>query len=58
MERSIEERKISPEEQVKTFADMMTVKSKTERADVIHMIKCYFGHEAHEEVASVARIAQ
>ena len=43
VERSIEEREISPEEQVKTFADTMTVKSKTERADVIHMIKRYFG---------------
>ena len=60
VERSIEEREISPEEQVKTFADMMTVKSKTERADMIHMIKCYFGHvaKAHEEAASAVRIAQ
>ena len=60
MERSIEEREISPDEQVQTFADTMTVKSKTERADVIHMIKRYFGHmaRAHEETASVARIAQ
>ena len=39
---------------------MMTVKSKTERADMMHMIKRYFGHvaKAHEEAASVARIAQ
>ena len=60
VERSIEERKISPEEQVKKFADTMRVKSKTERADVIHIIKHYFGHvaKAHEEAASVARIAQ
>ena len=60
MERSIEECEISPEEQVKTFADTMTVKSKTERADMIHMIKRYFGHvaKAHEEAASVAKIAQ
>ena len=60
VERSIEEPEISPEEQVKTFADMMTVKSKTERVNVIHMIKRYFGHmaKAHEEVASAARIAQ
>ena len=38
----------------------MTVKSKTERADMIHMIKCYFEHvaKAHKEAASVARIAQ
>ena len=38
----------------------MTVKSKTERADMIHMIKHYFGHmaRAHEETASAARIAQ
>ena len=49
-----------PDEQVKTFADTVTVKSKTERADVIHMIKRYFGHvaRAHEEAASAARIAQ
>ena len=60
VERSIEERKISPDEQVKTFANTMTVKSKTERADVIHMIKRYFGHvtRAHKEAASAARIAQ
>ena len=60
VERSIEELEISPEEQVKTFADTMTVKSKTERADVIHMIKHYFGHvaKAHEEAALAARIAQ
>ena len=38
----------------------MTVKSKTERAEVIRMIKHYFRHmaRAHEEVASAARIAQ
>ena len=60
VERSIEEREISPDGQVKTFANTMTVKSKTERAEVVHMIKRYFGHvaRAHEEVASAARIAQ
>ena len=60
VERSIEEHEISPDEQVKMFADTMTVKSKTERADVIHMIKRYFRHmaRAHEEAASAARIAQ
>ena len=60
VEKSIEEHEISPEEQVKTFADTMMVKSKTERADVIHMIKHYFRHvaKAHEEVASAGRIAQ
>ena len=60
VERSIEEREISPDEQVQTFADTMTVKSKTERAEVIRMIKRYFGHvaRAHEEMASAARIAQ
>ena len=38
----------------------MTVKSKTERAEVIRMIKHYLGHvaRAHEEAASAARIAQ
>ena len=58
--RSIEECEISPDEQVQTFADTMTVKSKTERADVIRMIKHYFGHvaRAHEEAASAAKIAQ
>ena len=42
------------------FADTMTVKSKTERAEVIRMIKRYFGHvaRAHEEATSAARIAQ
>ena len=60
VDRSIEECEISPDEQVQTFANMMTVKSKTERAEVVRMIKHYFGHVArvHEEVASVARIAQ
>ena len=60
VERSIEEREILPDEQVQTFANMMTVKSKTERAEVVRMIKCYFGHVArvHEEAALVARIAQ
>ena len=60
VERSIEEREISPEEQVKTSADMMMVKSTTERANMIHMIKHYFGHmaKAHEEAVSAARIAQ
>ena len=60
MERSIEEREISPDEQVQTFADTMTVKSKRERADMIYMVKRYFRHMArvHEETASAARIAQ
>ena len=60
MERSIEEREISPEEEVKTFADMMQVKSKTDRAEVVRMVKRYLGHvaKAYEEVASTARIAQ
>ena len=39
VERSIEEREISPDEQVKMFAETMTVKSKTERADVVRLIK-------------------
>ena len=45
---------------MQTFADTMKVKSKTERAEVIRMIKRYFGHvaRAHEEAASAARIAQ
>ena len=45
---------------MQTFADMMKVKSKTERAEVVRMIKRYFRHVArvHEEVASAARIAQ
>ena len=59
-EKSIEECEISPDEQVQTFANTMKVKSKTDRAEVVHMVKCYFGHvaRAHEEVASAARIAQ
>ena len=49
-----------PDEQVQTFADTMTVKSKTKRADMIYMIKRYFRHmaRAHEETASAARIAE
>ena len=60
VEKSIEECEISPEEQVKTFAEMMQVKSKTDRAEVVRMVKHYFGHvaKAHEEVASAVRIAQ
>ena len=60
MEKSIEEGEISPEEQVQMFTDTMKVKSKTERADMIHMIKHYFGHvaKAHEEAVSAATIAQ
>ena len=60
VERSIEECEILPDKQVQMFTNMMTVKSKTERAEVVHMIKRYFGHVAkvHEEAASAARIAQ
>ena len=38
----------------------MTVKSKMERAEVVRMIKSYFGHvaKAHEEAALAARITQ
>ena len=59
VERSIEERKISPEEEVKMFADMMQVKSKADRAEVMRLVKRYFGHvaKAYEEAASAARIA-
>ena len=35
VEKSIEDREISPEEQVKTFADTMQIKSKTDRAEVV-----------------------
>ena len=51
VERSIEECEISPEEEVKTFTDTMQVKSKTDRAEVVRMVKRYFGHVAkvHEE---------
>ena len=60
IEKTIEECEISPEEEVKTFADTMKVKSKTDRVEVVRMVKCYFGHiaKAHEEAASAARIAQ
>ena len=60
VERLIEECEISPEEEVKTFADTMQVKSKTDRAEVVRMVKRYFGHvaKAHEEAASAVRIAQ
>ena len=60
MERSIEECEISPEEEVKTFVDTMQVKSKTDRVEVVRMVKRYFGHVAkvREEAASTARIAQ
>ena len=38
----------------------MKVKSKTERADVVMMVKKYFGHvtKAHEEAAAAAKMAQ
>ena len=38
----------------------MKVKSKTERADVVLMVKKYFGHiaKAHEEAAAAAKMAQ
>ena len=60
VEKSIEEREISPDEQVQTFADTIKVKSKTDRAEVVRMVKHYFGHvaRAHEEAALAARIAQ
>ena len=56
----IEEREILPEEEVKTFADTMQVKSKTDRAEVMRMVKRYFGHvaKAHEEAARAVKIAQ
>ena len=60
VDRLIEEREILPEEEVKTFVDTMQVKSKTDRVEVMRMVKRYFGHvaKAHEEAASTARIAQ
>ena len=60
MERSIEQRDIAGEEEIQTFADTMKVKSKTEKADVIKMVKKYFGHvaRAHKEAAAAARTAQ
>ena len=60
IERMDEERQIDPEEEVKTFADTMQIKSKSGRADVIQMIKRYFGHvaKAHEEAGCAARMAQ
>ena len=60
VERMDEEREIDPEAEVKMFADTMQVKSKSGRADVIQMIKRYFGHvaKAHEEAGCAARMAQ
>ena len=45
---------------MQTFTNTMTVKSKTERAEVVCMIKHYFRHvaKAHKEVVLAARIAQ
>ena len=40
-ERSIEQQDLASEEDIKTFADTMKVKSKTERADVVKMVKKY-----------------
>ena len=59
-ERSIEERDLMSEEEVQTFADTMQVKSKTEKADIVLMIKTYFAHfaKAHEEADSAAKMAQ
>ena len=60
VERLVEEREVIPDEEVKTFADTMKVKSKTTRPDVVMMIKRYFGHiaRAHEEAANAAKVAQ
>ena len=60
VERMDEEKEIDPEEEVKTFADTMQIKSKSGRADVIQMIKRYFGHvaKAHEEAGCAAKMAQ
>ena len=60
VERSIEQQDLAGEEDIKMFADTMKVKSKTERADVVKMVKKYFGHvaKAHEEAAAAARMAQ
>ena len=60
VERSIEQRDLAGEEEIQTFADTMQVKSKTEKADVVRMVKKYFGHvaKAHEEAAAAARTAQ
>ena len=57
VEKSIEEREISPEEQVKMFAETMQVKSKMDRVEVVRMVKRYFGHvaKAHEEAAGTVR---
>ena len=48
------------EEQVQMFADTMKVKSRSTRADVVIMIKRYFGHiaKAHKEAACMAKLAQ
>ena len=60
VERSIEERDLTSEEEIKTFADTMKVKSKTERVDVVLMVKKYFRHvaKAHEEAAAAVKMAQ
>ena len=60
VERMDEERQIDPEEEVKTFADTMQIKSKSGIADVIEMIKRYFGQvaKAHEEAGCAAKMAQ
>ena len=60
VERMVEEREIDAETEVKMFADMMQVKSKSGRAYVLQMIKRYFGHvaKAHEEAACTAKLAQ
>ena len=59
-ERSVEEQDLTSEEDIKTFANTMKVKSKTERVDVMLMVKKYFRHiaKAHEEAAAAAKMAQ
>ena len=56
----MEEREIISEEEVRTFADTMQVKSKSARVDVVLMIKRYFGYiaRAHKEAASAAKLVQ
>ena len=60
VERSIEERELMSEEEVQMFVDTMQVKRKSDKADMVIMIKMYFGHvaKAHEEAASAAKLAQ
>ena len=60
VEKSVEDKEVMRGDNVLAFAETMKMKKNTERAEVIMMIKHYFGHiaKAYEEAASGAHLAK